>query len=325
MNKIAFPGLGLEFNIKETAFTFFGIDIQWYGIILSLGICLAFLLFYRNATKKEGINEDTVFNVALFTVPIAIVGARFFYVITKWDYFKDKSFLDMINIRAGGIAIYGAIIFGLATVLIYNKVTKKSSLKMLDALAPGVMLGQIIGRWGNFVNAEAYGWSAGVEKLPWRMWLEKVYIDGELQEGVHYVHPTFLYESLWNLLGLILIMAVLYRKKKFNGEIFCAYTGWYGLGRAIIECFRTDSLYIVGSLKFSVFVGIVALVGAIILACILYSRSKNTPEEATDEITETEEELSDELGEYDAETLAEQALLDGTPEELEEALEETEE
>lgn len=323
VNTIGFPGLGWVFNIKETAFKLFGMPVQWYGIILAIGICAAFILFYRNAVKKEGINEDNVFNVALFTVPIAIIGARFFYVVTSWDKFKNRSFLDMINIREGGIAIYGAIIFGLITVLVYNKIKKQSAVKMLDALAPGVMLGQIIGRWGNFVNAEAYGYSEGLDNLPWRMWLEEVHIDGELQHGVHLVHPTFLYESLWNLIGLVLIMAFLYRKKKFNGEIFCAYMGWYGLGRAFIECMRTDSLYIVYPIKFSVFVGIVAFVGAIILAIVFYKRSKKEePIAATTAVTPeiTEEETAEELGEYDADTLAEQALLDGDADDLAEAL-----
>ena len=331
MKTIGFPGLGLEFNIDPTAFTIFGLDIQWYGIILSLGIVFAFLLFYRNAKKKEGIDEDTIFNITLLVVPIAIIGARFVYVATKWDYYKTKTFLDMINIRAGGIAIYGAIIFGLVTVLIYNKIKKTKSLAMLDALAPAVMLGQIVGRWGNFVNGEAYGWSEGVENLPWRMWLEKVYIDGHLTD-YHLVHPTFIYESLWNAIGLVLILAFLYRNKKFDGEIFCAYMSWYGLGRAFIESIRADSLYLVGNLKFSVFVGIAAFIGGLILGIVLYKRNKNEQEElseykpafesvrmstakeadALDEsVFETEEYTEEETDEDDEITLAEQDMLDG--------------
>lgn len=335
MKRIAFPGFGLEFNIDPTAFTIFGVDIQWYGIILSLGICAAFLLFYRNAVKKEGIDGDTVYNVTLLVVPISIIGARFVYVITEWDNFKDGSFFEMINIRAGGIAIYGAIIFGLATVLIYNAITKRKSLPMLDALAPGVMLGQIIGRWGNFVNAEAYGWSENIDSLPWRMEIDrvvrKVFVDGVRESqsfGVGCVHPTFLYESLWNLLGLALIMLLLYRKKRFDGEIFCAYTAWYGLGRAMIETLRTDSLYIVGTLKFSVFVGIIAFVAGLLLAFVLYKKSLREKAElenytpvyeaarvnlASSEGLETEEdaEVLGEIIDDDAETLAQQDLLDG--------------
>lgn len=350
MKKIAFPNLGLEFNIDPTAFTVFGIDIQWYGIILSVGICCAFLLFYRNAVKKEQINGDTVYNVTLLVVPISIIGARFAYVITKWDYYKTKSFFDIINLRAGGIAIYGAIIFGLVTVLIYNKIKKNSSLSMLDALAPAVMLGQTIGRWGNFVNAEAYGWTPNAESLPWSMWLEKVYIDGVLTD-YHYVHPTFLYESLWNALGLIIIMAVLYRKKKFEGEIFCAYLGWYGFGRTFIESIRADSLYIVGSLKLSVFIGVVSFIAAVILAIVFYKRGKAEAEELAEyvpsfeavklkiaaeedalcnSVFETEnsedetedEELPEESDDDDEEILREQAMLEG---EIQEYTDESEE
>lgn len=348
MNKISFPGLGLSFEIDPTAFTVFGIEIQWYGIILSVGIVAAFLLFYRLAVKKEQIVPDTVYNITLLTVPIAIIGARIVYVVTKWDYYKTKSFLDMINIRGGGIAIYGAIIFGLATVLIYNKAKKSSSLSMLDALAPAVMLGQAIGRWGNFVNAEAYGWSKGVENLPWRMDVGNVYIDGVLDSSIQYVHPTFLYESLWNVLGLVLILAVLYRKKKFNGEIFFAYLGWYGLGRAFIELLRTDSLYIFESLlgktlKFSVVVGAVCFIVSIIALIVLSKRSKREKKEVaeyvssfatlkvaveneddaldqsvfekesdTDEPAEEQPEgESEEPTEDESETLAEQDKLDG--------------
>lgn len=333
MNRIAFPGLGFEFNIDPTAFTIFGLEIQWYGIILSLGIVCAFLLFYRNAVKKEQIDPDTVFNVTLLVVPIAIVGARFVYVVTEWDRYKNGSFFDMINIRAGGIAIYGAIIFGLATVLIYNKIKKTKSLAMLDALAPAVMLGQAIGRWGNFVNAEAYGWTENIDQFPWRMEIDnvvrKVFEDGERISrsfGPGCVHPTFLYESLWNIIGLALIMFIIYRKKKFDGQIFCAYTAWYGLGRAIIECFRTDSLYIVGEIKFSVVVGVVAFIGGLVLSMILYKISKAEKEELADykpayesvkinlagendSIGETND--SEEIDEDDAEVLAEQDMLDG--------------
>lgn len=343
MNRIAFPGLGLEFNLNETAFTVFGIDIKWYGIIITTGILLAFLLFYRYAVKRENFDGDSVFNVMLIVLPVAIIGARLVYVVTEWENrFAGKGFLEIINIRSGGIAIYGAIIFGLLAVLIYNRIKKTSSLSMLDALAPAVMLGQIIGRWGNFVNAEAYGWSANVDTLPWRMELDNVIVDGE-RLGTACVHPTFLYESLWNLIGLAIILAFVYRKKRFNGQVFFAYIGWYGLGRAYIETLRADSLYIVGELKFSVFVGIVCVIAAIIGEIVLYRRYKEEKlemseykssfesvrialaaegdsldqsvfENGTD--TETENAVggdADELGdiEDDAETLREQDMLDG--------------
>ncbi|MBO5869631.1 MAG: prolipoprotein diacylglyceryl transferase [Clostridia bacterium] len=338
MNKINFPGLGLEFNISETAFTVFGLEIKWYGIILTTGILLAFFLFYYLAVKREMLDADTVYNIVLLILPIAIIGARFVYVVTEWDRFKGKGFINMINIRNGGIAIYGAIIFGLAAVLIYNKVKKTSSLSMLDALAPAVMLGQTIGRWGNFVNAEAYGWSEGVDKLPWRMELEKYVIDGRLNPPeVTSVHPTFLYESIWNFIGLAIILIFLYRKKKFNGEIFFAYMGWYGLGRAYIETLRADSLYIVGNIKFSVVVGILCVIAAIIGEITLYKRYKEEQLEMSDyksafeavkvalskeedalKQSETEEvDEIEELEDDDEETLAEQDLIDGDINEIE--------
>ncbi len=279
--RIGFPGLGIEmFEMNRTAFTVFGVDIQWYGILLSTGIVLAFLMFYRLGTRHEHIKADDIYNVTLFTIPIAIIGARFVYVITNWDSYKDKGFLNMINIRGGGIAIYGAIIFGLLTVIFYNRVKKVGTLSMLDALAPAVMLGQIIGRWGNFVNGEAYGWSEGVENLPWRMQLDHtVLIQINATEtsstGSCFAHPTFLYESLWNLVGLCIILFVLYRRKKFNGQIFLAYMGWYGLGRGFIEMLRTDSLYITGtSVKFSVFTGFLFFAAAIVLWIVLSRRAR---------------------------------------------------
>ena len=345
MNRVAFPGLGWEFNIDENAFSIFGIEIKWYGIIITTGILLAFLMFYRFATKREDFIGDSIFNIMLIVLPVAIIGARFFYVITSWDKFKDKSFLDIINIRNGGIAIYGAIIFGLIAVLIYNKVKKTNSLSMLDALAPAVMLGQIIGRWGNFINAEAYGWSTGVDTLPWRMELDNVIVDGQ-RLGTAAVHPTFLYESLWNLIGLAIIVFIIYRKKKFNGQVFFAYLGWYGLGRAYIETLRADSLYIVGELKFSVFVGVACVIAAIIGEIVLYRRYKEEKlemaeykssfetikialaneqdtlgqsdyDEAEAENTEALDE-NEEIDEEDEETLKEQDMLDGDAEDIEE-------
>ncbi len=277
-NHVSFPGLGLDFNLKETAiencFGIEGFNIQWYGIILSFGIICAFLLFYFLATKREQIDPDTVYNITLMVIPIAIIGARFVYVVTEWDRYAGKGFAYMINIRNGGIAIYGAIIFGLFTVLIYNKIKKQSSLAMLDALAPAVMLGQTIGRWGNFMNAEAYGWSESAANLPWRMVLDHVYVDG-VYMGKAAVHPTFLYESLWNAIGLIIIFAFIYRKKKFNGQVFCTYMGWYGLGRAFIEMIRADSLYIPGTtLKFSVLVGIICVIASVICWAVFQKRQK---------------------------------------------------
>lgn len=274
---ISFPGLGIgEFTINRTAFTIFGINVQWYGLILTTGILVAFILFYRRAIKTEHLTEDDVLNVTLLTVPISIIGARIVYVLTTWSDGKYKTFYDVIAIWEGGIAIYGAILFGLATVIIYCRIRKLNTLSLLDALAPAVMMGQIIGRWGNFVNAEAYGWSEGVEKLPWRMTVGNVYIDNKLRPDIQFVHPTFLYESLWNLVGFIIIQLI-YRKKKANGEIFSLYMLWYGFGRGFIEMLRTDSLYLFNtSIKFSVFTGFVCFVGGTALLIYLLKKSKKS-------------------------------------------------
>ena len=279
--RIGFPGLGIEmFEMNRTAFTVFGVDIQWYGILLSTGIVLAFLLFYRLGTKREHIKADDIYNVTLFTVPVAIIGARLVYVITNWDSYKDKGFLNMINIRGGGIAIYGAIIFGLLTVIVYNRVKKVGTLSMLDALAPAVMLGQTIGRWGNFANQEAFGTNTD---LPWGMYSEKIcsYIirnQSSLPGVDPYkpVHPTFLYESIWCIVGFIILYIILKKARKFSGQLFLCYGIWYGIGRTIIEGLRTDSLYIVENLRASQLLSLILVaVCSVLLIVKLVKYTKN--------------------------------------------------
>lgn len=277
---IAFPGLGIEqFELNRAAFTIpigDGITVYWYGVIIALGIVLAFSYFLWRATKFEHIREDDCYNLALFTVPIAIVGARLLYVITNPE--KYDSLLSVISIWNGGIAIYGAIIFGALTVIVYCKVKKIMVLRMLDAVAPAVMIGQIMGRWGNFFNGEAYGWSENIGSLPWRMQLEGAYrteiIDGvKTKIAVDFVHPTFLYESLWNILGFVIIN-LLYKKKKFNGQAFLMYVTWYGLGRGFIELLRTDSLYIFETVKLNSVIGFMTCIAGIIGLILLYIKSK---------------------------------------------------
>ena len=272
MHTVAFPGLGLEFEINSVAFSIAGIEVKWYGILITIGICLALFMFYRYAKNKEGLPEDHLYNLALITVPVSIVGARVMYVVTEWDRYRGD-FLKMINIREGGLAIYGAIIFGIITVYTYSRITKLSTLKLMDAAAPAVMIGQAIGRWGNFMNAEAYGYSPGVETLPWRM---------EITDSLGRVtvaHPTFLYESLWNFVGILLIYLIFYKKKKFDGQILFTYLGWYGFGRMWIEMLRTDSLYLFKgwlgeTIKISVFIGAVSVVASVVGMTILYRKAK---------------------------------------------------
>ncbi len=273
MNKITigFPGLGIDgFTVNKVAFTVFGMEIRWYAIIICVGIISAFCYFMYRGKRTELVPEDEILNATLFTVPIGIVGARLLYVLT--DLENHDTFLKAINIRNGGLAIYGGIIFGGITLVTYCLIRKINPLKMLDAIAPAVMIGQVIGRWGNFMNGEAYGEGAGIENLPWRMTVPDRY------GNIITVHPTFLYESLWNLIGFLIINRI-YKNKKFNGQIFLLYAGWYGLGRACIELLRADSLSIVGGteekvwyLKLMVWLGGLIFIAATVVYIILRKR-----------------------------------------------------
>lgn len=278
---VSFPGLGIdEFKIDSVAFALLGIEIRWYALIICTGIILAFCYFFNRAKRTEQLLEDDVLNVTLIAVPLAIVGARFLYVITNLDSYD--TFFEMINIREGGIAIYGAIIFGALALLGYTKLKKLPTLKFFDAICPAVMIGQIIGRWGNFMNGEAFGVGYGAESLPWRMTVQRfVYMDNGAIDRAKYnyfvTHPTFLYESLWNLLGFV-IANILYKKKKFDGQIFLFYVAWYGFGRGLIEILREDSLLVFGQ-KLMVYLGLTTCAAAIVFYVILLRRNRNKTDE----------------------------------------------
>ena len=270
MVTVSFPGLGIgEFNINPVAFEipiFGGIEVRWYGILITLGIILAFTYCAFRA-KQEGINFDNLLDIAIFTIIFAVIGARTGYVLFSLKDTTYDSFLDVIAIWNGGLQIYGAIIAGAITILIVCKIKKLSSLKMLDAVSPAVMIGQIIGRWGNFCNGEAHG-SVVSETSPLyfiRMGLSTHNIE-ELKGKMAEVHPTFLYESMWNLVGFIIINA-LYKKKKFDGQIVLMYLTWYGFGRMFIEMLRTDQLKL-GVFPVSVVIGAVCFVVGTILIII---------------------------------------------------------
>ena len=232
-NTIIFENLGLTFNVNEVAFNIFGIDIYCYGIIIVFGIILAFLYASREV-QKEGISQDDFLNMFIICVPCAIICARLYYVIFNFSTYKDN-LLEIFNLRGGGIAIYGGIIGTVSAILIYSKIKKISFWKIMDILAVGLLIGQCIGRWGNFVNGEAFGSAT-----------ENIFAMTVLSNGVEIaknVHPTFLYESMWNLLSLIILL-VLKKKRAFFGETFCRYLILYGFGRFFIEGLRADSLYI---------------------------------------------------------------------------------
>ena len=254
VNVISFPNLGLSFKISRTAFTVGGINIYWYGIILACGM-IAGLLYAFREVKKQDIKQDDALNMFLIAVPVAIICARLYYVIFSFDMYRDN-LLEIFDIRGGGIAVYGSFIGAALVVFFYCRAKKISLGKVLDILAVGFLIGQAIGRWGNFVNGEAYG---GPTALPWAM-----SITAEGGSHVDMVHPTFLYESLWDALGVALLL--LFKKhKKFDGEVFCLYILWYGAGRFWIEGLRTDSLYL-GSVRIS---QIVALLSAVVGAAVI--------------------------------------------------------
>lgn len=260
-NIVNFPGLGLNFEINRVAFTIGIREVYWYGIIIGLGLLLA-VVFASYEAKRVGLSTDSVLDVALFATPISIICARLYFVISNLHQFKGN-LGDVFNIRGGGIAIYGAIIGGVATAYIYCRKKNIDYRKFFDVGAFGLLIGQIIGRWGNFVNVEAFG---SETNLPWRMEI----FSNELREMVS-VHPTFLYESLWNLVGFIGLL--LYRnKKKFEGEIILLYIAWYGIGRSWIEQLRVDSLPYDASFKISQIVGIITAIAAIYL--IIKGRKK---------------------------------------------------
>lgn len=252
ISKISFPGLGIgEFSVNSVAFTVFGIDIAWYALLITFGMicCITYVILQ---SKKIGITVDDVIDYALFTIPIGIIGARLYYVFSELD--RYESFWDVIDIRQGGLAIYGGIIAGTIAVVGVSHFKKINFFAFGDCVAPGVLLAQGIGRWGNFMNGEAYG-----VQTDWfiRMGLSNENINYDISKGVitgisrgemAYVHPTFLYESLWNLLGVLLVylFAKLIRKK-YDGQLILLTFGWYGLGRMFIEGLRTDSLYIPGT------------------------------------------------------------------------------
>lgn len=236
---ISFPGLfgDWELNIDPVAIHI-GHGIYWYGIILAFAMLAGLYLCMKQA-KHYGLTEDNIMDMVLWAVPCCIIGARFYYVLFYLDLYRNTDgSLDwgaMFRIWDGGLAIYGAVIAGVLVALAYTKRHKLPFFAMGDVAVMGLLLGQIIGRWANFINREAFG---GETTLPWRM---KLWVS---QYTSIEVHPTFFYESFWNLIGLLLILFIVSKGRRFDGENTWFYFLWYGLGRAWIEGLRTDSLYL---------------------------------------------------------------------------------
>ena len=263
MNLVGFPRLGLgPFSISHTAFSIGSLSVQWYGIIIVLGMALACLYaFWR--MKSVPLVVDDMLDIALVCIPSGIVGARLYYVLTSLENYP--AFWDVFKIWEGGLAIYGGIIGGFIGIFAVCRHKKKSLLRVLDCIAPGVMIGQLVGRWGNFVNAEAYGVIGPYDFLGHTFDAASLAEHNPFIMTVNgmYVHPTFLYESVWNLIGFLLINAF-WKHKKYDGQILLLYLTWYGFGRAVIEGFRGDSLYI-GSLRISQLLSFICFAAGVIL------------------------------------------------------------
>ena len=288
---IRFPHLGLTLNPGKS-FTVFGIEIAYYGVIIALGMLAGALVAYREA-KKTGQKVDDYIDFTLYTLIAAIIGARIYYVIFEWDYYSAHP-LEIFNLRAGGLAIYGGVLASVITLFIFTKVKKLKFWLMADTAVQGLIIGQIIGRWGNFFNREAFG---GYTDSLFAMQLPVAEAKGITQEliehlvtvdGVSYVqvHPTFLYEGTWNLL-LFIGICLYKRHKKFDGEVFAIYLMGYGVGRFIIEGLRTDQLVIkaLGGIAASQVLSIMLIILA--AAFVIYNRvqlKKRTP--VTDEKNE---------------------------------------
>ena len=246
---IAFPNLGIYLRDVPKSFSVFGFTIALYGVIIAIGV-LGGVLLAAHVAKLEGLDADLIWDFAIYAIIFSIIGARIYYVVFRWDADKDN-LLDVFNLRNGGLAIYGAVIAAFLTLWIYCRRKKQSFLQIADICVPGLVLGQIIGRWGNFTNREVFGEYTDnllAMRLPAQMVRTadiSETIAAHMAEGTNYiqVHPTFLYESLWNL-ALLCIMLVYRKHKKFEGEQWLLYLGGYGLGRAWIEGIRTDTLFI---------------------------------------------------------------------------------
>ena len=260
-SKISFPGFGIgEFSIDSVAFSIGGIEIAWYAIIITIGmICAVMHIIYR--AKQIGMDFDTVIDYVLFTIPIGVIGARLYYVIAEIENFD--SFKEVINIRSGGLAIYGGIIAGAISVFVISRVKKISFLAFADCCTPGIILAQGIGRWGNFTNGEAFG---GETEIFCRMGLNNFLTDYQTV----FVHPTFLYESLWNVLGFI-IANIFHKKRQYDGQVFLFVFGWYGLGRMFIEGLRSDSLYgSIFGIQFRISQVLAALIFTVCASALVY-------------------------------------------------------
>ena len=265
MGAITFPNLGISVNPSRVAFNVLGKDIYWYGIIIAAGFLLAVIYAMRRA-PSFGLNEDNILDMLFVAVPLAIVCARLYYCIFYWDLYRDNP-IAILYVWEGGLAIYGGVIGAVIGVAIFCRVKKLPIGPLLDVGGLGLLIGQMIGRWGNFMNREAHG---AVTDSFFKMGI------ADAAGNVTYYQPTFLYESVWNLVGFV-ALHFYSKRRKFDGEVFLLYLAWYGLGRAWIEGLRTDSLYLFNTgIRVSQLLAALSCVAAI--AVLVYVRVVRKPQ-----------------------------------------------
>lgn len=258
--------------LNPIALSFGGLEIRWYGVIIAVGILLAMTLASKEAARK-GLDGDFIVDMMFWVLPIGIIGARIYYVLFEWQYYLANPG-EIIQIWNGGIAVYGSLIAGILTIYFYTKRKGISFALTLDILAPAVLIAQSIGRWGNFMNQEAHGGEVTRAFLE-GLHLPEFIINQMNIDGVYY-QPTFLYESLWSLLGFILILFLRRKEKMLRmGEVVLTYAMWYSFGRFFIEGMRTDSLYLFGPIRVSQFLSLILFFGAGIIWA--YRRRNNYP------------------------------------------------
>lgn len=252
--------------MNPTAFSIGGFDIRWYGILIAIGIILGIVIAQYNCKWREA-DYDNLLNIVLLSLPIGIIGARLYYVVFEFKNYENN-IIDAFNIRNGGLAIHGGLIFAIGTALIYTKIKKLNFINFADVAAPSIILAQALGRWGNFFNQEAHGDVVSFEFIKhFPMFIQK----GMNINGIYY-NPTFLYESTWNIIVFIILMFLL-RKSKKNGIVFFTYIGLYSIGRFIIEGMRTDSLMI-GTIRMAQLISLSGVVIWIIFIGVNYYKNR---------------------------------------------------
>lgn len=244
--------------MDPVAFSIFGIEVAWYGILISMGVLIGAIIAIREA-KRVGVGEETLIDFLIWEIPLSLVGARLYYVIFEWDMYKHNP-IEALNIRNGGLAIHGAIITAIIVAIVFTRIRKIDFWTIADVCSPSLILAQSIGRWGNFVNQEAHG---GPTDLPW----------GIMIDGIK-VHPTFLYESIWNFLVFLFLIWYGRNKQKIKGEVFLLYLALYSFIRFFIEGLRTDSLML-GSIRIA---QLMSILGIVIPIYFFISRRKERTE-----------------------------------------------